>query len=119
MSTTFFHNMAARENAKILPMSFAQEGLWFLDQLEPGSPVNTLSATVEVRKPLLVADLQASLNLLVQRHEILRTVFQMHKEQLVQVTVSSVSIHLPLIDLRLLPNDAQHAEIQRLTLEQA
>ncbi len=119
MSTTFFHTMTARENTKILPMSFAQEGLWFLDQLEPGSSVNTLSATVEVNKPLLIAELRASLNLLVQRHEILRTAFQMHEEQLVQVIAPSMSIPLPLIDLRLLPEAAQHAEVQRLTLEQA
>jgi amino acid adenylation domain-containing protein len=119
MSTTFFHTKMARENTKVLPMSFAQEGLWFLEQLELGSPVNTLSATVEVSKPLLIADLRASLNLLVQRHDILRTVFLMHEEQLVQVIAPTVTIPLPLIDLRLLSADAQRAEVQRQALEQA
>src|ERR1700730_6929335 len=93
------HNTTARENIKILPMSLTQEGIWFLDQLEPGSPVNVISATVQVSKPLLIAELQASLNLLVQRHEILRTTFQMHEEQLVQVIAPSASIPLPNIDL--------------------
>ena len=42
MSMTVFHDRAGQEHVKLSPMSFAQEGLWFLDQLEPGSAVSSI-----------------------------------------------------------------------------
>jgi len=58
-----------------LPLSFAQQRLWFLDQLEPGSAFYNSPVVVRVRGPLDVATLGRSLDVLVARHEILSTRF--------------------------------------------
>src|SRR5215470_15767621 len=57
------------------PLSFAQERLWTLEQNEPGAPYYHVPLTWNVRGKLNVAALEKSLDLLVQRHEILRTSF--------------------------------------------
>ena len=80
--------------------SFAQEGLWLLDQLEPGSAINAMTATVEVGGALLPDVLETSLNLLVERHEILRTSVGMHEGHLVQVIAPHLHIPLRVTDLR-------------------
>src|SRR5207302_11395882 len=99
MSNTAFHDRVAqeKENVKISPMSFTQEGVWILDQLEPDSAINTVSATVHVSKSLTTNILEESLNMLVQRHEALRTTFSM---KLGQVIAPSLTIPLSVLDLR-------------------
>ncbi len=58
-----------------LPLSYAQQRLWFLDELEPGTPVYNMPFALRVRGKLNVDALQTALNELVKRHETLRTVF--------------------------------------------
>ena len=55
------------------PLSFAQERLWFLEQLEPGRPVYNLSRALRIDGPLQVDALEASFNRIVGRHEALRS----------------------------------------------
>src|SRR5882762_3709972 len=100
MSMTVFHDMARQENVKRLPMSFTQEGLWFLDQLVPGSAVSSIPVAIRRRGLLDVEVLQESLTMLVQRHEVLRTTFGMMERQLVQVIAPSLTIPLLVRDLR-------------------
>ena len=58
-----------------LPLSFAQQRLWFIDQLEPGNSAYNIPAAVRLKGPLNVAALEQSLNEIVKRHESLRTTF--------------------------------------------
>ncbi|HEX3643312.1 MAG TPA: condensation domain-containing protein, partial [Ktedonobacteraceae bacterium] len=121
MSNTVFHDMEVqeKENVKISPMSFTQEGLWILDQLELGSAINTLSVTVQVSNLLTTSVLEESLNMLVQRHEALRTTFSMMEGQLAQVIAPSQTIPLAVLDLQEQPEAEQKAQAQRLAAEQA
>src|SRR5262245_57905930 len=118
MSMTVFHDIAGQEHVKLLPMSFAQEGLWFLDQLEPGSAVSSLPIAIRRRGLLDVEMLQESLNMLVQRHEALRTTFGMMEGQLVQAIAPSLTVPLSVRDLRELPQTEQKVQAQHLATEQ-
>lgn len=68
-----------------IPLSFSQERLWLLDQLEPGNPAYHISATLRIEGPLDVPVLEQSLNEIVQRHESLRTNFRTVDGQPVQL----------------------------------
>src|SRR5260370_2311994 len=119
MPITVFHDTTARGNVKVFPMSLAQERLWILDQLKPNSALNTLSTTVHLRQALNTQTLAQSLNALIQRHDALRTTFQVIEGQPLQVIAPSLSIPLPVIDLRALSKVLQKAEVLRLATEEA
>ena len=61
--------------ARAFPLSFAQQRLWFLDQLEPGSPLYNIPAALRVEGPLDAGVLARCLGEIERRHESLRTVF--------------------------------------------
>ena len=65
--------------------SFAQQRLWFLDQLEPGLPVYNINFAIELNGALNESALQAALDFLVARHESLRTTFDRPEQDPVQV----------------------------------
>src|SRR4029434_7273909 len=68
-----------------LPLSFAQQRLWFIDQLEPGSPLYNMPAALRVEGPLDASVLARCLGEIVRRHEALRTVFAVRAGAPVQV----------------------------------
>ena len=82
-----------------LPLSFAQQRLWFLDQLEPGNPFYNFSRAVRLRGPLDFAALSQALDEIVVRHESVRTVFGEDGEPFQQVTAPR-SLSLSVIELR-------------------
>jgi amino acid adenylation domain-containing protein len=102
-----------------LPLSFAQQRLWFLDQLEPGSPLYNNPAAVRLTGPLNVAALERSLNAIVKRHDVLRTAFTEAQGQPAQTILPELTVPVPLIDLRPLPAADRDAEAQRLAKEEA
>jgi amino acid adenylation domain-containing protein len=86
-----------------LPCSFAQQRLWVIDQLTPGSPAYNLSDLLAWRGPLNRAALARALSEVVRRHEVLRTTFGVHLGQAVQVIAPPAPLPLPVIDLAGLP----------------
>src|SRR5215208_4702180 len=90
---------AAGNEFNTFPLSFAQQRLWFLDQLQPNSPLYNLPAAVRLDGSLDSAALIHSLYALVQRHEALRTTFLKVAGQPVQVIVPDVHVPLPVCDL--------------------
>ena len=101
-----------------LPLSFAQQRLWFIDQLEPGSVYN-FPAAVRLKGQLNVAALKLSLNEIVKRHESLRTTFTTVDGRPVQVIAPLLTLALPILDLRELPETEREAEVQRLATNEA
>ncbi|HMB54808.1 MAG TPA: amino acid adenylation domain-containing protein, partial [Thermoanaerobaculia bacterium] len=88
MVTEDLHHPAADlddDEVLVLPSSFAQERLWFLDRFEPDSPLFNIPAAFYLRGDLDVPALKAALSDLVARHETLRTTFEMEDGRLVQV----------------------------------
>ncbi|HEY0733787.1 MAG TPA: condensation domain-containing protein, partial [Herpetosiphonaceae bacterium] len=96
-----------------IPLSFAQERLWFLDQWEPGNPAYNLLFAARVKGDLQVAAFERSLNEILQRHEALRTTFQVVDGQPRQIIAPALNLPLSMIDLSSLPHDEQHGALQQ------
>ncbi len=82
------------------PLSFAQQRLWFLDQLETDSPFYNIPIAVRMTGTLDLAALESSFNEIVRRHETLRTTFQTRDGRPSQVIAPSLTIALPVIDFQ-------------------
>jgi amino acid adenylation domain-containing protein/non-ribosomal peptide synthase protein (TIGR01720 family) len=112
----------SQDNNHNLPLSFAQQRLWFLDQLEESnSATYNMASALNLQGPLHFTALKQSLLEIVQRHETLRTTFQMLNGTPVQMIhpFSTESLKLSMVDLRHLPSETQLLEVQRLANEDA
>lgn len=101
------------------PLSFAQQRLWFLNQLDPGNIAYNISQAMHLIGQLNVSVLAQSLNEVVRRHEALRATFAKVAGQPVQVIAPTLTLALPVVDLRALPAAKQEGEIKRLATEKA
>ncbi|HZR51893.1 MAG TPA: amino acid adenylation domain-containing protein, partial [Streptosporangiaceae bacterium] len=98
-----------------LPLSFAQQRLWFLDQFEPGSTQYVTAAATRLRGTLDTSALEQALTTLVARHESLRTTLDTRDGRGVQVIHPPYAVRLPLLDLSGLPQEQREAEITAIT----
>lgn len=96
-----------------IPLSYAQERLWFLDQLQPGSTAYNIAGAVGLSGALNVEALQASFNELIRRHESLRTRFEAIGGEPVQIISERQEMELEIIDLTEL-DEAQGRAAARL-----
>ena len=97
-----------------LPLSFAQERLWFLDQMNPGLAVYNLYQAVRLNGGLDQSALEQSLNDLIRRHEALRTNFTTQEGEPVQVVAPARRLELRQADLTLLADPAREAVLQHM-----
>ncbi|MEL6901316.1 MAG: amino acid adenylation domain-containing protein [Cyanobacteria bacterium J06606_4] len=97
-------------------LSFNQQSLWLLDQLEPGDPAFNRPANVSFSGKLNLSALQQTLSEIIHRHESLRTYFVTSSDgqPQQQVAPASVPLSMPVQDLSSLPPDPQKAEVLRL-----
>jgi amino acid adenylation domain-containing protein len=102
-----------------LPLSFAQQRLWFLDQLEGGSSTYNVPIALELKGSLNAIALEQSLAAIVQRHEVLRTSFPTVDSYPVQAIAASCGITLAVVDLQSLSEKEQSVKVQQLVLETA
>lgn len=111
-------HIARRPEQGPAPLSFAQQRLWFFEQLEPGSSLYNIPNAVRLIGTLNVSALEEGLNIIVQRHEALRTIFTTLDEQPRQVVLPH--IHIPLLrqDMRSLPKAEREARAQQLMNEE-
>ncbi|MBZ4336625.1 non-ribosomal peptide synthase/polyketide synthase, partial [Corallococcus sp. AS-1-12] len=102
-----------------IPLSFAQQRLWFLDQLTPGDASYNIPSALRLKGPVDVASLRRAFESLVARHESLRTTFHEHEGQATQHIHLPDVWTLPLVDLSALPDAQREAEAQRRIAKEA
>jgi len=102
-----------------LPLSFAQQRLWFVQQIDPRSPAYNYPIGLRLRGRLHVAALERTFGELVRRHEVLRTRFPADGPEPVQVIDPPAPVPLPGVDLGGLAEDRREAELERLRSEEA
>jgi NAD(P)-dependent dehydrogenase (short-subunit alcohol dehydrogenase family)/acyl carrier protein len=102
-----------------LPLSFAQQRLWFLDQLEPDSPFYNIPSAINLIGVLNVDAMERALTEIVRRHEVLRTTFSQVNGEPQQIISPAKPFRLPVIDLSHLPDEERQAEMKRLISEEA
>jgi acyl carrier protein len=101
-----------------LPASFAQERLWFLDQLEPGQSSYNIPSAVRLQGRLDIPALERAFREIVRRHEVLRTRFESREGVPHQVIAPSLEVNLEVDDLSALAEEYRQIEaLRRVTAE--
>lgn len=102
-----------------LPLSFAQQRLWFLDQLILNNPFYNIPLALHLTGSLNKPALEQTFNEIVRRHEALRTTVSIQSGQPVQVINPMLTITLPVIDLRQLSQAEREIQARQLTTQEA
>src|SRR4029077_6112705 len=114
-----FQGIARRPPADHYPLSFAQQRLWFLDQMAPGNPFYNTSTALPLKGPLDAGALESSLNAVIRRHEALRTTFGAVDGEPVQVIAAEVRLAPGGEELEPLPAGAREERGRALGSEEA
>lgn len=113
-SATISPTIQPADRSQQIPLSFAQQRLWFLDQLEPDSALYNISRAFRLNGPLDLDRLQQAFNAIVVRHEALRTTFVETDGRPVQLVAPHAELPLQVHDLRSIPSDTRSVEVERL-----
>ncbi|WP_347272348.1 amino acid adenylation domain-containing protein, partial [Leptolyngbya sp. FACHB-36] len=104
---------------RVSPVSFAQQRLWFLQQIAPHNPFYNVPAAIRLSGQLNPVVLEQSFNEIVRRHEALRTTFTTLDGQPVQVIAPSLTLSVPIVDLRSVPEPERETMAQHVATEEA
>jgi amino acid adenylation domain-containing protein len=107
------------EEVFIFPASFAQQRLWFIDQLIPGNAIYNVPTVIRLTGRLNTSALEQTFNEIVRRHEVLRTTFKVLDGQPLQAIsaescANGLTIPLCVLDLGQLPPDEREPEVNRI-----
>ncbi|MFN6559095.1 MAG: amino acid adenylation domain-containing protein [Nostoc sp. ChiSLP01] len=105
------------KNTSHHPLSFAQQGLWFINQLTPDTPTYNIPIVINFKGCINLTALQDSLNEIIRRHEVLRTSFTLIDGQPIQVVNQAVPVTFAVEDLRFLSENERTQEARRLATE--
>ena len=110
---------AVGDQGKRAVASFAQQRLWFLEELFPGQGTYTLAAAIRLSGALDYEALRRSLEEIIRRHEVLRTGLERLDGVLAQVIAPAVPFQLPVADLREIPVSGRQAAREEAAREMA
>jgi amino acid adenylation domain-containing protein/FkbM family methyltransferase len=108
-----------RTNNNSVPLSFAQQRLWFLNQLEPNNAVYNVYRAWRLSGRLNIEALQRAVDTILARHEVLRATFRLVEEQPIQVTAAALNISLEIIDLQSFSSEEREAQSEQLAVQEA
>src|SRR3954469_9449251 len=108
-----------REDRASAPLSFAQQRLWFLDQLEPQNALYNVPRAIELKGKLDVSALQQAFDELARRHEVVRTHFSDIDGEVRQVVSSETRLTLDVSDLTTLPEEIRQQRASELSQQAA
>ncbi|HVR98717.1 MAG TPA: condensation domain-containing protein, partial [Thermoanaerobaculia bacterium] len=108
---------ALRPESGEMPLSFAQQRLWFMEQWQPGGAAYNIPAALRIEGRLDVAAFRWSFDEIVRRHEALRVRIDAHRP--VQVVLPAGPLPVPVVDLEAVPEPARAAEMRRRMQEEA
>jgi hypothetical protein len=97
-----------------LPLSFAQQRLWFLDQMEPGNPYYNMPAAVRLDGEVCVSALERAFSEIVRRHEVLQAGYVLQNGQPMQVRTPYTHMAVGIVDLSALDDAAREVHVRRL-----
>lgn len=103
--------LIAMAQGEEVPLSFAQQRFWFLDQFEPGSPAYTISHPMRLRGPVDISALEAAVTEVVRRHESLRTTFGSRSGHPFQIINPAAPLRLPVVDLGGVPSEERERRL--------
>ncbi|HEY0735279.1 MAG TPA: amino acid adenylation domain-containing protein, partial [Herpetosiphonaceae bacterium] len=114
------------DRTRPLPLSFAQQRLWFLDQFEPNSSLYSIPSVLRITGRLDLPAFERSINTIIDRHEILRTTFAGWSQdgasiadgEPVQVIAPPTPLEVPVVDLRHLPAEERETTARALAQQE-
>jgi amino acid adenylation domain-containing protein len=107
------------DRSQPLSLSFSQERLWLIYQLQPDSTAYNIPTAIQIKSKLNIPILEQAFNLLIQLHEILRTRFYFDGHRPYQQVMPSLSINIQCIDLRDVPRDRQQERLIELIKQES
>ncbi len=108
-----------RDERQAAPLSFAQQRLWFLEQLDPGTALYNIPAAFRLKGPLDAAALERSLNQIIRRHETLRSGVVTREGGAHAVVQAEATVPFARVDLQDLPASRRESEAMWLAREEA
>jgi amino acid adenylation domain-containing protein len=106
-----------RTSTRNWPLSFSQQRLWFLDQIDAARSAYNVPITLRMKGNLDIHAFENALNRVVARHEILRTHFVSEQGKPVQIIHPALKVKIPVMDLSQLPAETREAEAGKLAIE--
>jgi amino acid adenylation domain-containing protein len=119
LSSQGVRRIPRREQSGPAVLSFGQQRLWLINELQPGNPVYNEHFTVRLSGVLNPSAVERAIGEIIRRHEVLRTVFDSLDEGPVQVIAPTLSIELPVVDLKSCLGDNRDAEALSLAVEES
>src|SRR6266404_8703680 len=110
--------ISSTQGKRPMPLSYGQERLWFLDQLEPGGVAYNMPGAVRVKGLLAVGILERVIGEIKRRHEALRTSFEMKEGQPVQVIHAAKEEQLEVVDLEALGDEEREKRVKEIVDEE-
>ncbi|BDI18012.1 hypothetical protein ANSO36C_38140 [Nostoc cf. commune SO-36] len=106
--------LLSSEEVFVFPVSFAQQRLWFLDQLNPDNTIYNVPTVIRLTGSLNLTALEQTFNEIVRRHETLRTTFIVLDGQPLQAIAPSLTISISVLDLQLLPDGEREVQVNSI-----